>query len=214
MPFLAGVFLPPRPTLVKDDGKGIPMDFRPFTASREEDHLTFDITNYISYLETRFPGSYELNDFVWRSGQILQKEMTNFDFVTSRADINSFKKWLAVWCRHNDRSRRQDTELYREAVRKYGHYLSVYAPVDFAAFKVAREKQEKENRLTLNTEENPDCDCDYCEQDFDNFDRDSFFNTSINNDVLFSTPINEIHEPNIYDEDSDDSDDTILNLTE
>jgi hypothetical protein len=199
-----------------DAGDGISMDFHRFTASHEENHLALDIKDYISYLETRFPDSYELDDFVWRSGEALRKDMTNFDFVACRADIKGFENWLAVWCRHNDRSRREDTELYREAVRQYGHYLSVYAPVDFMAFKAAREKQAKEDRLILSSEDNPDCDYDYCGQDFDNFDRDSFSDTSLDDvdvdvDVLFSTSVHETHDPNLYDEDSDDSDDTILN---
>jgi hypothetical protein len=97
------------------------MDFHSFTASGEEHHLALDIKDYIKYLEIRFPGSGELNDF--------------------------------------------------------------------------------------------DCCCYKCEEDF-NFDCDSFFDTCVKDthaDVLFSAPVNEIHELNLYDEDSDD---TILNLNE
>jgi hypothetical protein len=65
----------------------------------------------------------------------------------------------------------------------------------------------------LNNEEDFKCCCYECEEDF-NFDADSFFDTCVNDgnaDILFSTPANEIHEPNLYDEDSDD---TILNFNE
>ena len=212
MPLPAGVFLPPRPTPVKDDGEGIPMDFHSFTASREEHHLALDIKDYINYLETRFPGSCELADFVWRSKEVLRNEMTHFDFGPSCAHIDSFKNFLAV-CKLVDSPQRASTEQYREAIPEYERYLRANSTVDLAGFKAAREKQAKDDRLTLNREENPDCCCDECEEDF-NFDCDSFFDTCINDadvDVLFSTPVNETQDPSLYDEDSDDSDDTIIN---
>jgi hypothetical protein len=53
----------------------------------------------------------------------------------------------------------ESSEQYREAIQKYEQY-----PVDFAAFKAARYYQATNDRLTLNSEENPDCCCDECEE--------------------------------------------------
>jgi hypothetical protein len=139
--------------------------------------------------------------------------VTHFDFGPSRWDIHSFKDFLAV-CKRADDRQRAPNEQYREAIPKYEDYLGANSPVDFVGFKAARVKQAKDDRLTLDNEEDFNCCCYECEEDF-NFDADSFFDNCINDadvDVLFTAPVNEIHDPNLYDEDSDDGDDTILNL--
>ena len=96
------------------------------------------------------------------------------------------------------------------------HHLALDIKDYINYLEIRLEQQGKDDRVTLNNEEDFDCCCYECEEDF-NFDCNSFFDTCVKDadvDGLFSAPANEIHEPNLYDEDSEDSDDTILNLNE